>query len=246
LESPSSDLHRLLNIYKLGIAKLGINTKNQHLIITLTKGDKLQEQMSRYPDIAKHLQSGQDLTNLKNPSSYLSSLVSVSEQLKDYITHDLSAHSFVRLTDYFKSTDYCIVSALAQSPVEGRLSSPWKPLRSFDPMIWVLERTCAPRFDSWWKLFQQSTYHGKPGTRSYAPISESYIVRLYQEMLERLDLNELRVASFYLDIDFDSLSGENKAIKVLELIQYLKRRDDIERLLSYLEQERPTVRWRRL
>jgi hypothetical protein len=65
--------------------------------------------------------------------------------------------------------------------------------------------------------------------------------RLCQIIIERLNLEDLRTLCFDLGVDFDSLRGEGKAAKVRELMLYLERRNDIQRLETWLRQTRPDI-----
>jgi hypothetical protein len=53
------------------------------------------------------------------------------------------------------------------------------------------------------------------------------------------DLNELRLLSADLGVDFDNLGGSTKQIKALELVQYLQRRGRLAELAAKIRQERP-------
>ncbi|MBK9233438.1 MAG: hypothetical protein IPO15_21990 [Anaerolineae bacterium] len=54
-EPKASDLHRLLEIYVLGMAKMKAQTRHQHLIVAYTKADRLQEVFARHPSVLAHL-----------------------------------------------------------------------------------------------------------------------------------------------------------------------------------------------
>ena len=52
---------------------------------------------------------------------------------------------------------------------------------------------------------------------------------------------DLRTISFDLDIDYENLAGDVKAIKVIELVEYLSRRGRLGELLATIQKERPNV-----
>ena len=60
-------------------------------------------------------------------------------------------------------------------------------------------------------------------------------------LVEYFDLEELRTLCFDLGVDFDNLRGEGKSSKARELIAYLQRRDQLNRLTRYIRQLRPNI-----
>ncbi len=65
--------------------------------------------------------------------------------------------------------------------------------------------------------------------------------RLRQLLTDRLDLEELRTCCADLGIDFDNLQGEGKVARIRELILYLERRQEVQRLIAWLRQNRPDI-----
>jgi hypothetical protein len=63
------------------------------------------------------------------------------------------------------------------------------------------------------------------------------VVALRQQMIGSFDLEEFRDLCFDLGVDFDNLRGEGKAAKVRELITYLQRRDDLDRLIAAISRQ---------
>jgi nucleoside phosphorylase len=53
------------------------------------------------------------------------------------------------------------------------------------------------------------------------------------------DLRELRILVSDLDIDWDDIPGDTKAIKIIEIISYLKRRRRVSDLIRMIKVERP-------
>ncbi len=71
-----------------------------------------------------------------------------------------------------------------------------------------------------------------------------YQSRLFQILVNRFDRSELRMLCFHLGIDYkDSLPGESKEDKVLDLIKHLERRHRILELVQAGRQLRPDIAW---
>jgi DNA-binding NtrC family response regulator len=71
-----------------------------------------------------------------------------------------------------------------------------------------------------------------------------YHSRLLQILVNRFDGSELRMLCFQLGIDYeDSLPGESKEDKALDLIKRLERRDRILELVQAGKQLRPDIAW---
>jgi hypothetical protein len=64
---------------------------------------------------------------------------------------------------------------------------------------------------------------------------------LHEVIVQHLDLEELRTLCFGLGVDYDSLHGEGKAGKARELIAYLERRNELERLMEAVRRQRKGV-----
>ncbi len=64
---------------------------------------------------------------------------------------------------------------------------------------------------------------------------------LSQVLDKRFSQSELRETCFHLSIDWDHLAGDEKKIKLLELIGYLERRDRLAELVRYIHQKRPNI-----
>ena len=67
------------------------------------------------------------------------------------------------------------------------------------------------------------------------------LTQLLQTLVGRFDLEELRTLCFDLDVDFDNLRGESKAGKARELVLYMKRHQQLDRLAARVEELRPDV-----
>jgi hypothetical protein len=64
---------------------------------------------------------------------------------------------------------------------------------------------------------------------------------LHEVIVQHLDLEELRTLCFGLGVDYDRLRGEGKAGKARELIAYLERRNELERLMEAVRRQRKGV-----
>ena len=64
-----------------------------------------------------------------------------------------------------------------------------------------------------------------------------------QILTESFNKTELETLCFDLKLDFESLSGDNKDKKVIELISYVKRRGQLVQLLKSAQRERPNSPW---
>jgi hypothetical protein len=73
--------------------------------------------------------------------------------------------------------------------------------------------------------------------------STRYLRELRRLLDEHFNLQELRLLTFDLSIDYEHLSGDAKLAKINELILYLARYGRLEDLLTLLHEERPYVQW---
>ncbi len=65
------------------------------------------------------------------------------------------------------------------------------------------------------------------------------LAQLRQFIAAHYTLEELRVLCFDLDVPYDELGGEGLSLKASELVAWLERRGELERLLPALRQGRP-------
>lgn len=68
------------------------------------------------------------------------------------------------------------------------------------------------------------------------------LIQLYEEMVDRFDLSELRTLTFYLGISHEEFT-QKKSDFVRELIQYLSRQDRFSELAQNLNRLRPSFDW---
>jgi hypothetical protein len=142
LQEPKEvDLHRLLETYVLGMARMKANTRRQHLVITYTKADLLSSEFEDHPTVVDHLRNP-DSRDLTNPRHYIKMLSSISNELAIYTEQELGARSFIHLAQrQFADTVYCAVSALGAPPEGGHLATAIEPRCVVDPLLWVLEKS---------------------------------------------------------------------------------------------------------
>ncbi len=89
---------------------------------------------------------------------------------------------------------------------------------------------------------ERSFYGTEEETASAIPPQiRERMIRLRELLNQRLDLEELRTLGFDLGIEYDSLRGEGKTAKLRELLIYLERRNEIERLEDWLRRHRPDI-----
>ena len=67
--------------------------------------------------------------------------------------------------------------------------------------------------------------------------------QLRQLLNKHFNLTELRNLCFSLDVDFENLRGETKDEKIIALIYFLGRKRELEQLLTYCQQARPSAAW---
>lgn len=60
---------------------------------------------------------------------------------------------------------------------------------------------------------------------------------------EYFNENELRMMAHSLNLDYDNLPGNNKQLKVFELVDQLNREGRFIRLIEYCKKERSHVIW---
>lgn len=67
--------------------------------------------------------------------------------------------------------------------------------------------------------------------------------RLRNNLQNHFDKTELREICFDSNIDYDNLSGKNKTEKVMELIKYFERRNQLPQLTTICQNLRPNIAW---
>lgn len=78
---------------------------------------------------------------------------------------------------------------------------------------------------------------------SLAGQPETNRVRLRMMIDEHFNKSELQTLCFDMDVDYDSLNGENKSDKARELVAYCERRQIVPDLVAKCKELRPNVSW---
>jgi len=73
--------------------------------------------------------------------------------------------------------------------------------------------------------------------------TESYRVKLRQNLVAAFNDSELRDLCFDMNVDYESLNGENKADKARELIGFCERRQSVPDLVARCRDLRPNTSW---
>lgn len=141
LKMPSAEMHRLLDTYLMGMARLRGKTCDQDLIVVYTKADRaLDNYLKNWPSIQNYLTSDSNEA-LKDLQAYCEQLAHISDVLADFTEKELDALNFIRTAEAsFTSVKYTIVSALGLQPT-GEDFSIWQPIRVVDPLLWSLINT---------------------------------------------------------------------------------------------------------
>ncbi len=79
--------------------------------------------------------------------------------------------------------------------------------------------------------------------KAKATPTETYRTKLRQSLVTAFNLSELRDLCFDMNVDYESLSGDNKADKARELVAYCERRQIIPDLVAKCKELRPKVSW---
>ena len=82
-----------------------------------------------------------------------------------------------------------------------------------------------------------------PSPKPKSKPTETYRVKLRQNLVTAVNDSELRDLCFDMNVDYESLNGENKADKARELIAFCERRQVIADLIARCRELRPKVEW---
>jgi hypothetical protein len=106
----------------------------------------------------------------------------------------------------------------------------------------LLER--AQDILNWWVWRSESCYEQLPSIfirKSEVRKQREQLPKLRGILSRHFNLEELRTICFDLNVDFDSLAGEEKVGKARELIAYLERQGGTPKLLDRVKELRPDV-----
>jgi len=141
IKSWQDDITRLINTYFLAAHdRLGLNPREyQNLIVVFTKADEFFDQLP--PELQSYLLDG-DINKYKSLNkSLLDRIRNESKMIEQWLCNQ-QATGFVNLCRRnFKSVNFCMVSALGQSPDGNRLQGnlrPEDPKNVLDPFILAL------------------------------------------------------------------------------------------------------------
>jgi hypothetical protein len=67
--------------------------------------------------------------------------------------------------------------------------------------------------------------------------------RIYTKMIDSMGETDIRALAFGMDIDYDSLDGDNAHARALDLVVRCKRMSRMEELTYRLRQARPEIDW---
>jgi hypothetical protein len=100
-------------------------------------------------------------------------------------------------------------------------------------------------FESWKKNVYAYQKSKEEGARS--PVlsigSAKHLTQLRQILSERFSEGELRILAFDLGLDYETLPGDNKNIKAMELVAAMNRLNRLEDLITEGQRHRRDVSW---
>ncbi len=71
----------------------------------------------------------------------------------------------------------------------------------------------------------------------------NYLTELHKLLNQHFDLAEIRTLCFQLNVDYESLAGEEKPSQIRELLLGLARNGRLPELITKVQKERPNVAW---
>lgn len=156
-DSIPSKMAKLLDTYLLGMRRMGIEKKSQHMIVVYTKSDDIkvsvpefENYLEREPMLKAYLNE-QTPRTLANPQSHLVHLQSISNLLDTFTRTELRATKFIHVAkEWFASVSYTVVSSLGAAPEksqaedgqeEMKLKVKMSPRCVADPLLHVLAKS---------------------------------------------------------------------------------------------------------
>ena len=132
LPTPAQELIKTVITYKTAIANLGAITKNQTVVLTLTKGERL-ESLKGFPASAKAILQ-EDLTD--RAADPWAKLEIVHNDLRDWLLTTQYAGLINQFTVGFKQLRICVVSAQGREFDESEQRS-FEPKAILSPLFWL-------------------------------------------------------------------------------------------------------------
>lgn len=156
-ESIADEMALLLDTYLLGMRRMGIEKKSQHMIVVYTKSDEMKVSVPEFksfleqePRLKEYLDQQRPDT-LSDPHEHLRQLTEISSLLETFTWSELNAGRFIHeANDWFASVSYAVVSSLGAAPEElknenggsdKRLTVKMSPRGVADPLLYVLAKS---------------------------------------------------------------------------------------------------------
>jgi formylglycine-generating enzyme required for sulfatase activity len=156
-ESVPREMAKLLDTYLLGMRRLDIKKRSQHMIVVYTKSDDLKVSvpefrgfLQEHPDLNDYLNERLPLS-LADPDEHLDRLEGISTLLEEFTRTELNAGRFINeANDWFASVSYTVVSSLGAAPekflnengmADQKLTVKMSPRGVADPLLYVLAKS---------------------------------------------------------------------------------------------------------
>lgn len=156
-DSIADEMAKLLDTYVLGMRRMGIAQKSQHMIVVYTKSDEMKVSVPEFagfleqePRLREYLDQQRPAT-LADPRSHFTQLEDISRLLEKFTWTELGAARFINVAeDWFASVSYTVVSSLGAAPEEARngngnidkrLTVRMSPRGVADPLLYVLAKS---------------------------------------------------------------------------------------------------------
>jgi formylglycine-generating enzyme required for sulfatase activity len=156
-DSMADEMALLLDTYVLGMRRMGIEKKSQHMIVVYTKSDEMKVLVPEFtsfleqePRLRDYLDQQRPKT-LADPHAHLRQLADISSLLETFTWSELNAGRFIHVAkDWFASVSYTVVSSLGAAPEESqdsdgngykRLPVKMSPRGVADPLLYVLAKS---------------------------------------------------------------------------------------------------------
>jgi tetratricopeptide (TPR) repeat protein len=155
-DSIPDKMSELLDTYLLGMGKMGVRRKSQHLIVVYTKSDNAKVSVPEFHSFLENHLKLRDYLNeqrpqtLSDPQVHLDQMNQVSRWLETFTRSELKAVKFINeAADWFASVSFTAVSSLGSAPEEGeagmRLPVKMSPRCVADPLLYVLAKSVKPK-----------------------------------------------------------------------------------------------------
>ncbi len=175
---PSRSLERILGIYQQAVSSMNGNPRNQTLVFTLTKGERL-EGLPGFPDSAARLLREDLLDTHTDPWARLDG---VSTDLLHWLRTTRYKELVNRLCETFKAVRVCVVSAQGRELKPGEAGGEFEPKAVLAPLFWL------------WRTDRPAVTVERNGTASvYLSVAEAFAAGIPPGSVVRLGPGEHRV-----------------------------------------------------